>query len=180
MAEIRLGRFAGLAVSAVPSAIAGSLVLWAFYGFLGAWFFHADTLEAVPGGLALMMLYWLSELLHQSGHAAAARSVGKPMTGVRFYLTLGMSLYPENEGAVTPDQHLRRAVGGPIRSAVVTLITGAIAAVMAFLHVPGAWVAVLYAVSNLLVFTLGALLPLGFNDGSSIIRALRARRTAAG
>jgi hypothetical protein len=46
---------------------------------------------------------------------------------------------------------------------------------MALLHLPLTWVAALVLLDNLLVFTLGAFLPLGFTDGSTILRWWRRR-----
>jgi hypothetical protein len=59
-------------------------------------------------------------------------------------------------------------MGGPAASAVLTLLAAALA--LALSSVGGVlwWAAVFFFLENLLVFTLGALLPLGFTDGSSL------------
>jgi len=178
MGDLKLGQFAGLDVTAAPSAVAGTVVAWVAFGAIGWAVFHAGALESVAGGFGLALLYWLSELVHQTGHSISARAVGKPMTGVRLYILVGMSIYPTDEGEVTPQQDLRRAVGGPLMSLCVTIGLVVITAVLIVFGLPGAWLLTVLTLANLLVFTLGALLPLGFNDGSSIISALRARRAA--
>ena len=171
--EAFLGRCYGLAWSARPSAFAGALVLWLLLAVIGAAVLKLPIGAAVAAGLAAMLVHWLSEAWHQLGHAWAARRTGHPMTGVRFWSLLGSSLYPAGEPALPPSVHVRRALGGPLASALLTLLTGAIALALR----PGGgviwWVALFAFLENLFVFTLQAAVPLGFNDGATLWRWLR-------
>jgi hypothetical protein len=118
-------------------------------------------------------------VVHNIGHNTAARSTGHPMVGTRlgFLLVLGASLYPADEPELPPDVHIRRALGGPVGSALFTVVLGALALALSGTSV--GWVAVVWFIDNLLVFTLGAWLPLGFNDVSTILYWRGKRRAAA-
>lgn len=93
------------------------------------------------------------------------------MSGVTFLGPLATSRYPANEGELPAKIHIRRALGGPVASAILTILTG-----LLLLAQPGAaggvgyWLTLLTFLGNLLVFTLGAFLPLGFTDGSTLLR----------
>ena len=104
--------------------------------------------------------------------ARAARRTGYPMSGIRLgkWGVLGTSLYPADEPALPAAIHIRRALGGPAGSLVVTLAAAAVA--LALRAEGGAlwWVAVFVFLDNLLLLTLGAFLPLGFTDGSTLLR----------
>jgi hypothetical protein len=127
-------------------------------------------------GLAAALLHWLSEAWHQTGHAWAARRSGHPMTGVVFWAVLGTSLYPADEGDLPDAVHVRRALGGPLFSLGLTIVAGGLVLALR----PGGglarWIALFTAVENLLVFTLQAAVPLGFNDGTVLWQAWRQRR----
>jgi hypothetical protein len=176
MSPFRLGRVTNLELFVYPSAVAGSVLLWIVLAGLALTItpltpFPLTTLEAIIAGAFGVLLHWLSELLHQIGHARAARRTGYPMTGVSFWLVLGSSLYPPDEPTLPGSLHVRRALGGPAFSAIVTLIGFIITAIFAALNSPLLfWLALFFALDNLLVFTLGAFLPLGFTDGSTLLR----------
>jgi hypothetical protein len=128
--------------------------------------------EAIVVALIATLLHFGSELFHHLGHAWAARQTGYPMLGIRFGL-LGIfarSLYPSDEPELPARIHLRRALGGPLWSLALT-IAGALI-VFTLGSARGAlWLlAVFFFVENLFVFTLQALVPLGFNDGATLWR----------
>ncbi|MFL5733055.1 MAG: hypothetical protein ACJ78Q_07610 [Chloroflexia bacterium] len=168
---IRLGRLAGLEVSALPSAVVAFLLLWVVLGVVGIWVLGLSAGEAIIGGLLGALLHDVAEVLHQLGHAWAARRTGYPMTGIRFWWLLSASLYPENEPQLPREVHVRRALGGPIASAVWSVLSGVIVLALAASSVGGVawWLALFFFLDNLLVFTLGSLLPLGFTDGSTLL-----------
>jgi hypothetical protein len=177
--EQRLGRVAGLDVLAGPSAVAGTALMALIFAALGRYVFHHGIANALVGGVLLALLHWVSEVAHNLGHATAARRTGHPMIGGRlgFLLVLGTSLYPPNEPELPASVHIRRALGGPIGSAVLTAVVGVAALILA--QTSAGWVALVWFLDNLLIFTLGAFIPLGFNDGSTLIywmREARARR----
>ncbi len=164
-----LGRLASLRLSAEPSALLGSLILWAALSAFAVAVLQASPGTAVLFGLLGIVVHWIGEIAHQLGHALAARRTGHPMTGIRLRWLLSTALYPTNEPALPASIHIRRALGGPTMSLAVTLI----AAILAVLAQPLGgvvwWLAVFFVLDNLFVFTLGAFLPLGFTDGSTLL-----------
>ncbi len=98
------------------------------------------------------------------------------MTGVRLWFIFGASEYPADEPELPASMHLRRALGGPM----VSLVVSAALAPLAWYFwsaeewLPTGWLAVM-TFADSLIFSVGAFVPLGFNDGSSILRALRSR-----
>lgn len=169
MASYPIGQVAGLKLTVSPSAIVGALVLWAVLGAIAIGILKLSPVEAIIGGLIAVILHFVSELVHQFGHAYAARRTGYPMIGVRFWLIFGASIYPKDEGDLPASVHIRRALGGPPASFLLTLASGVI--VLALQSAGGLvwWLAVFLFVDNLFVFTLGPFLPLGFTDGSTLL-----------
>jgi hypothetical protein len=92
------------------------------------------------------------------------------MVGVRLWTLLGASLYPRDEPTLPGAVHIQRALGGPIASFILVLI----ALVLVLIVKPAGGVPLLLAqfflLENIFVFFLGAFLPLGFTDGSTILR----------
>ena len=169
----KLGSIAGLRLTAQPSTIISSIVLWVILSVVAFGLLHLPPGAAMLGALVAVALHWLSVLIHQLGHALAARRAEYPMVGIEFWLLLSRSLYPKEEPALPADIHIRRALGGPIISLLCSLLAGLCALV---LHGPGGvlwWVAFFFFLDNLLVFTLGAILPLGFTDGSTLLYWIR-------
>ncbi|MGB8646628.1 MAG: hypothetical protein WCF84_15415 [Anaerolineae bacterium] len=172
MNKIKLGQVAGLAISLEPTGIIATLALIAILTTIGLALLGFSPLEAVAFGLISTLLHWLGESLHQLGHAQAARQTGYPMTGVR-YGTLGLlsaALYPRDEPPLPGALHIHRALGGPKWSAVMALIAALLTAVLWNTTPLLRAIALLFFVEALFVFTLGALLPLGFTDGSTILK----------
>ncbi len=178
--EIRVGRALGLDLSFVPSAVVGYLVLWVAFGLVGILVFHRSLLAAVTGGALLSALHALSELLHNVGHATAARRTGHPMTGLRYWGIFGTSVYPADEGRLPAGVHLRRAVGGPIGSLVTAVAAGLLTLGVYLVSSRLAWIPLIFFLDNLLVFVLGNFVPVGFNDASTVIRWMGQRRAAQG
>ena len=175
--EHKLGRVAGVEVSATPTAVVGSFLLAAVLGGVGMRFLGLSGGEALGGSLLAVALHWGSDIAHHLGHARAARQTGYPMSGIRLgkWGVLGTSLYPADEPALPAAVHIRRALGGPAGSLVVTL---AAAVVALALRAGGGvlwWVAAFGFLDNLLLLPLGAFLPLGFTDGSTLLRWWRKR-----
>ncbi len=164
--EIKLGRVAGLQLSALPSAVISAIGLWTLLTFLAAVIGSLPIGTAIVGGLIATLLHFVGETLHQLGHAYAAKRTGYPMLGIRYWFMLGTSIYPPDEPPLSGRGHIQRALGGPIASVLVGVIAIVLAAVIQY------WVGLLlffFALDNLLVLGLGAFLPLGFTDGSTIL-----------
>jgi Zn-dependent protease len=169
MAEFELGKLGELRLSARPSALAGFFLLWVLVGGVGVLLFEVPLVEAIVGGLVAALLHYGSEVVHNLGHAWAARRTGYPMAGIRLFGLLGMSLYPKDEPELPADIHIRRALGGPVGSLLLTLLAAVIALVLRPLGGTPWLVSVFFFLENLFVFTLGAFLPLGFTDGSTLL-----------
>jgi hypothetical protein len=133
------------------------------------WFLWADLITAILFGLLCTLLHWLADLIHQLGHARAARRVGYPMTGVRAWFIFSQSLYPPDEPPLPGNVHIRRALGGPVAS----ILTGSLAGVLVWLIYPSQnfieWALIVFFLDSWLVFGFGAFLPLGFTDGSTLL-----------
>lgn len=168
--KIILGNLYNLEISAKPSAFIGFAVIWIVLGALAFFVLRLTLLEAVIGGFICAVLHYLSELIHHFGHAGAARNTGYPMRGVRFAHVLALSLYPKDEPPLSGKIHIRRALGGPATSLVVTIIAFLILLVAQNIGGLWYWIALWFLLDNLLVFFLGAFLPLGFTDGSTILK----------
>jgi hypothetical protein len=179
MKEFNLGRVAGLQLMLTPPLLVGSLGLAVASGLALAWL-HFTPGACVVGALLVVLFHWLSGLAHQVGHAWAARRVGHPMLGIRVGRLglLGTSLYPADEPALPAEVHMRRALGGPAASLTVTLLAAAAAWGLAHTDANLLWcVAVWVCFENAAVFTLGALLPLPFTDGGTLLHWWRSRKT---
>ena len=95
--------------------------------------------------------------------------------GVRRFAS---GLYPLDEPELPARTHVRRALGGPVMSLIVTIVAVVIAWLMRSAGSPYTWIAVFTVLDNFLIFTLGAFLPLGFTDGSTLLRLWRARNAS--
>jgi len=173
--SIYLGVFFGLKHTAFPSTFFATGILWGALAVLGFWLFDLSLAEAIFGGLAAALLHWVGEFCHQLGHAYAARRVGYPMQGVELRWWLGRSVYPPDEPELPAQVHIRRALGGAPASLVLTLIAGVITWGVRETGGAAYWVAFFFFLENLFVFTLGAFLPLGFTDGSTLLRYWKSR-----
>lgn len=170
MKTIYLGKLGGLTISAKRNIFIGIPVLWAILAAIAYLVIRLSLTEALIGGLIGALLHILFEMIHQFGHAIAARGTGYPMIGMRFWWVLAASIYPSEEPQLPAATHIRRALGGPIISGIITLIAG----LLAWLLMPTGglpyWLALFAFLDSLFVFTIGALLPLGFTDGSTLLR----------
>src|SRR4051812_22543551 len=102
----------GLSITVGASAIFCALGLWLALSLVGVFLLNFSPIKAVILALAATALHWLSEFLHQLGHATAARSTGYPMVGIHFWGLLSSSRYPADEPVLPRSVHIRRALGG--------------------------------------------------------------------
>ncbi len=163
-----LGKVLGLKVTIEASAVVAGFVLWAVLAVLGKEFLALTGPDVVVGGGLLVLMHYGLGFLHQFGHALAAAQTRHEMVGMHYWLLLTRSIYPYNEPPLSAKVHIQRAKGGPIASAIVSGILG----VLSLLLIPvGGLVlemVVFLFLDNLLINTLGALLPLPGMDGGTI------------
>lgn len=172
MSEYKLGSVAGLRLSAIPLALVGSFFLLVLLSGIAIDILDFSIGEAVGGSLLAVLLHWASAVAHHLGHAWAAHRTGYPMTGIRFGSlgVLATSLYPPDEPALPAKIHIQRALGGPIGSLLFSVFAFVIALVFRTINETLGWVGTFFFLDNLLVFTLGVFVPLGFTDGSTLLQ----------
>ncbi len=177
--SIRIARIAGIPVGVSPLwLIIVGLITWS----LGAGYYPGQ----VPGitaaqsyglGLASALLLFASILAHEFGHALVARRRGVRVEEIDLWLLGGvarMSGQPR-----TADDELQFALAGPIVTAVVAAVFGAIALALPGSTPPAVTALVDYqAEVNLLIlgFNLIPAFPL---DGGRVARALLWRRSGS-
>jgi hypothetical protein len=173
--ELRVFTLYGLPVSIVPGFFVGTGLSILALAAIAMLAMGLGPLPAFAGAFAATTLMWLSELIHQLGHAVAARRTGHPMLAITLgrYLVLGTSVYPADEGALPPAVHIRRALGGPIASLIVSAVTLPIALVLRPTGGALFGVAAFVFLLNFVAYTLQIILPLGFNDGATLRKYLR-------
>lgn len=167
--SFNLGHTFGLQIKVRPTALISALLIWLLVSLLGMKLLKLRPEKAVPGGFLAMLIHFLSEWWHQFGHAQAAEQTGYPMQGMEFIGPIAQSQYPQNEGVLSPEVHIQRALGGPIFSLMLAVVSGLIALALRPLGNPALLLTLFSFADNLLVFTIGALLPLGFTDGSTLL-----------
>jgi hypothetical protein len=179
MKEQPLGMLAGLRITVIRSAVFGTIAVYGIAVGLMA-LASIPIGSALLGGVIIVILHWFSELLHQLGHAWAARRTGYPMIGIRFgaLWVFSTSLYPPDEPALPARIHIRRALGGPLYSAGLSALAFIII-LLSFGSANALWLFVLwfFFLENLFVMSLQVFIPLGFNDGGTLWHWLRQRKS---
>jgi hypothetical protein len=171
MKSIHLGKFLGLQMDILPVTFLATLLLW--IGLSAAAYMIGSPLgESIMLGLVATLLHWTSVLLHHLGHFSASRTAGYPMSGILFgvFGILARDHYPADEPELLPAIHIRRALGGPIVSGLLSVIF--------FLLLPlwagnWYWLGLFILLENIFLFTLQVFIPFSFNDGGTILRNLR-------
>ena len=172
MKSIRLGKIAGLEVEILLAAFWATDLLWLGLAAVAFFAIGLPPVESLLLGLAAALLHWISGLIHHLGHIYAAYSTGYPMSGLQFgvFGLLARDLYPADEPELSGATHIRRALGGPAASALLS--------VLFFLLLPlwpghWYWLGLFSLLDNVFVFTLQVFLPLPFNDGGAVLRGFR-------
>ncbi len=165
----RLGSIWGVAVWFRASSLLLSGLLWLLFSAALLLLFELSLGTAVVVGFTAVLLHWLSDLVHHLGHAWAARHVGYPMERIVSWLILMTSVYPKDEPPLPAAVHIRRALGGPAASLLMALIGGSVLLILPADNSPTFLLVSFLFWENLLVFFLGAFVPLGFTDGSTLL-----------
>ena len=168
MRELRLGRAAGLDLSASLSAVLASLAALALLWAAGLRLLGLDAAASVFFALVAGALHWTFAMAHHLGHAWAARRVGYPMTGIRLWALWGMDLYPADEPPLPAAIHIRRAVAGPLTSLALMIVFGvmtlAVRPLDGMISLLTAWCWL-----DNLILTVAGLLPVGFTDADTLL-----------
>jgi hypothetical protein len=172
MKTIHLGKLFGLQIGILPLAFVGTLVLWIVFTVIARSGFNIPFSQSLLMGLIATLLHWTFELIHSLGHAYAAKRTGHPMTGITFgaMAVFALTRYPKDEPELRPSIHIRRALGGPIINGILSI---AFFLLLPFWSGNWFWLGMFALFENLFVYTLQVFIPLGFNDGSTILRNLR-------
>lgn len=170
MRSLYIGRIGPLTLTAHPTALLSAFILWLLLALFGWLWLDLTPVAALIGGLSAALLHAFSEVVHNLGHAWAAQRTGYPMLGIRLVGPLGQSIYPKDEPPLPSSIHIRRALGGAPVSALHALLWGGLALLLRPVGGASWYVAIFISLDNLLIFTLGAFLPLGFTDGSTLIQ----------
>lgn len=155
-------------VTTEPTVPMSLTVLFVLLAFLSSALFDLDTNTALPLAFLAVMLHVVATTLHHVGHMIASRRTGYPMSGIHFNYVLARSLYPRNEPDLPAQVHIHRALGGPMMSTLVAIVGVILALAVgdSLLQYPLFFL----AADSFFVYTLGAFMPLGFTDGSTILR----------
>jgi len=189
MRPVVVGPVLGLRTTLLPLFWPSYLGLALLAALLAHGLVHLTTGPALLAGLLSALLFLVCEWLHQFGHSLAARSVGHPMTGMRFFNLFSGGEYPPDEPPLPPQTHVRRALGGFGVNLLIGLLLLPLA-VRLWPHgreiLPPAisvvsWLAGFGLVVNVFVLGLGALVPLnlpggGPTDGATLLKFWLNRR----
>lgn len=165
----QLGTIWGVAIWFKASSLLLSGLLWLLFSVAVRLLFDLSWGTAVEVGFTAVILHWLSDLLHHLGHAWVARRVGYPMQRIISWLILMTSVYPKDEPSLPAAIHIRRALGGPSASLLIAALSGALLLILPANNSPLTLLVAFLFWENLLVFFLGAFVPLGFTDGSTLL-----------
>lgn len=173
--SFRIARIAGIPVGVSPWWLAIVVLLsWS----LGSSYFPdaVNGLSPLAGyalGLASVLLLFVSVLLHEFGHALVARRSGIEVEEIDLWLLGGVAKLRGE--AHEPDDELRYALAGPLVTAAIVVVFGALAALIGTgSTVLGALVRYQLIVNALiLAFNLIPAFPL---DGGRVLRSLLWKR----
>ncbi|MBL8077614.1 MAG: hypothetical protein JNM55_06615 [Anaerolineales bacterium] len=175
MKSIQLGKLFGLQISVSPLAAIGTSIIWVGFATFSLYGIDLPLGQSILFGFLAALLHWTSELIHTLGHAYAAKRTGYSMDGIIFgTLTLfALTHYPKDEPDLPAFIHIRRALGGPIVNGLLSILL--------YLTLPlwrgdWFWLGLYTLLENVFVYTLQVFIPLGFNDGSTILRNLRRKK----
>ncbi len=172
MREYVVGHAAGLQFSLQPRAFVIFPILWVIAALAAVKQLRVSLRAAASLALAAILGHLLSSLWHHLGHAFAARATGYPMAGISSWGLFATSVYPVDEPPLPAEVHIRRALGGPLASGVLTLLLWAGMRVARTERATTRWVLGALVLDNLLLNTLQVFIPMRINDGETLRRWL--------
>ena len=162
--EVRTIRYFGLPVIITRSSLVASGALVVVIAIIASLITTMTPLDALIVGLLATLIHWVSEISHQYGHHLAARRIGKPAQSVRLWWFLSRTVYPRDEGRLSALQHMQRALGGPLMSALIGLACGLLMTWWWSLGGVLRFLITFAAIENMVIFGLGAFVPLTIGD----------------
>jgi hypothetical protein len=156
-------------ITATSSAVISLIIYGLLLLLAGIYWLRLPVPAALLGSLLSISLHWFSVAFHNFGHFLAAKGTGYPMIGLRFWFLLGTCIYPPDEPALPKAIHVRRALGGPLASAGLAILLGVLSYATSMQGGVLWYVFTLMLLENIMIFSLGAFLPLGFTDGSTLL-----------
>ncbi len=167
-------------ITITPLCVVTYLILIPPFTWLGMTLRNLTLLEGLVASAFIVILMFVTENIHQLGHAWAAKSVGYPMIGIRHFSWFSGSIYPKDEPPLPPQTHIKRALGGFWINILIGLALAPLAFYLWTLNGVAAFTVVAVSVWNFFVLGLGALLPIDFSgftvDGGTIVRYWREMR----
>lgn len=115
----------------------------------------------------------MADVLHTAGHIVTARAAGVPMDAVVWQFGVLGNVYYQRDA--TPQQHMGRAVGGPLASGGMAAVSYAAWRLLRRVPLVGGLLEAWF-VANLAVLGL-ALIPTPFCDGGTLLREFIHTRT---
>lgn len=180
--ETPLFKFLDMPVSVHRSAVIGSLIMVIVLTGAAMTLAELSVREAIIAAIIALLLHWFAVLVHNYGHFVVAKRIGHPSTGLLLRLVFARVNYPDDEGELSPQIHLKRALGGPLFSLILAALVIPLALLWLILmggieQFLGYWILFDYG----WVFTFGAFLPpMRFewftNDGGTILNILEQSR----
>jgi hypothetical protein len=156
--------------SVIPYSLGAAVVLALLAGLV----FDISWPLAIIGAVVAVLGHWLVAMIHHYGHYSAGKFVGHSLRHVVMFALLSRDSYPPNEGELPAQIHIRRALGGPIASSLALIGIGVIALICFLTGWDGFWPIYVVLLDNLVVFVLGAFIPLDFvgfeTDGSTLVK----------
>lgn len=165
----QLGNILGVEIWLTASSLLLSGLLWLLFSAGALLWFGLSIGVAATVGFTAVILHWLGDLIHHCGHAWVARRIGYPMRRIVSWTIMFTSAYPKDEPPLPAAVHIRRALGGPAASLLITFTSGALLLSLPEGNSPLYLLTTFFFWENLLVFFLGAFVPLGFTDGSTLL-----------
>jgi hypothetical protein len=177
-------KFGSIPVSVTRSAVIGTVVLVVILTIAALSLTHLTPLNSFIAAIIGTALHWFGCLVHQYGHFVTAKRTGYPATSARLWTILGTVLYPPNEPVLPPGIHIQRALGGPIASLILAVISGVIITVWLWsISEFSRFVSTFVLIDYIGLFAVGSLFPpLTFSflttDGGTIWQQVRQMQQA--
>jgi len=121
--EIKLGRIGNLTVSAKPSALISTLLVWLlFSAFWDCRAWHIVSQSILGRSDRMRLLHVAADILHQVGPCLGCAANWLPMNRHPNVGPAQRLRVPPDEPALPATVHIRRALGGPMGSLLASIL----------------------------------------------------------